>query len=102
MQAAIDKGQIQINQAIEHVVAFVLGADIQGWRDDNSLHHISRHRLITLTLAAADGPDRDRVLRHAEFFYHGAREPVAQVPRTRDSYRFSLEVFGSLDFFSRH
>src|SRR6266511_2184277 len=101
MKRAVDKWQVQIDQAIEHVIAFILGADVQRRRDRNRLYHVCRHRLITLALTAADGPDHHRVGWHTEFLYDGARKPVAQVSRAGDAQRFTPQVLRTLDFFPR-
>src|SRR4029434_8452739 len=100
VERAVDERQIQIDQAIHHIVTFVFGADVERWRNDYTVDDTGGHRLITLALAAAHGADRGRVVRQAEFFHDCAREPVAQVSRTRDTQGFALEVLRPPDLFS--
>ena len=59
VQRAVDKRQIEIDQTIEHVEAFVFGAHVEWRRNDDTLNYACGHRLITLALAAANGPNRD-------------------------------------------
>ena len=84
MERAVDERQIQIDQAIHYIIAFVFCADIERRRDDHAVDETGCHRLIAFALAAADGPDRHRVGRQAEFFHNRAGQPVAQVSHPRD------------------
>src|SRR6266511_3328834 len=89
MKRAVDKRQIEIDQAIDHVVAFVFRPHVERRRDDNPVDDTGRHRLVTLSLATTDGPNRDRLGRQTEFFHDCTRKPVAQVSGPRDTQSLS-------------
>src|SRR5689334_3984829 len=72
MKRAVDERDVQIDQPVHDVVAFVLGADVERRRDNDAVDDTGRHGLIAFALTAADGPDRHRFRSQAQFLYDRA------------------------------